>query len=121
MTLTYEWNNVEVNVPNNYGNEPHTHKEVRTIRHDYWVKVKITDIVDYLMPYDLTHKKNKTTEDTKEIALAHFYMEKAIDFLKDNTDCDLEDLENDEYFVEFMKERYEEEAWQDWEESNEEY
>lgn len=121
MTLTYEWNNVEVNAPNNYGDYPHTHKEIRTVRHSFDVNVKVRDIVDYLMPYDLTHTKNKTLEQSNEIALANFYMTKAIDYLKDNISCDLEELEEDEYFVEFMKERYEDDAWEDFMEGNDEY
>lgn len=121
MTLTYEWKDVEVNVLNDYGDVPHTHREIRTVRHDYDVNIKVQDIVAYLMPYDLSHAKNKTPEQSKEIANANFYMSKALDFLIDNDACDLEELEHDSYFYDFMKERYEEEAWEDWQECNDAY
>ena len=121
MLIKYEWNNVECNVPNNSGSEPHTHKETRTIRYYYDHDINADDVIAYLMPYDLTHTREKTKDQVNEIGLANFYMAKMIDYLLENTYIDLEDLESDTYFVEFMRERYEQDAWEDWERYNDEY
>ena len=124
MKIRYHWENVLVNVPCESRNEPRTKKVLKDVDYDFEFNVKTSDMVDYLMPYALSNKnKNKTDQEIRELALANFYMTKALSFLL--TDCsrsiDLDDLENDEYFVEFLRERYEEQAYEEWEESNEEY
>ena len=48
-------------------------------------------------------------------------LEKMYEFLNDVSAIDKDQLENDKYFVEFIKERYEEEALKEWEEYNEAY
>lgn len=122
MTIKYLWENVELHEEVDTGDiAPHTRKVHRNVEHYYDINVKIQDIIDYLMPYDLATAKNKTQEQQKEIAQANFYMNKAIEYLIDNGVCDLDELENDEYFVAFMRERYEERAWEDFQESNNEY
>lgn len=120
MTIKYVWENMEVNVPNDNGIYPHTHKEIKTVEYEFDTRVKTSDIVDYLMPYNLK-QKNKTTEQEKEVGLANYYMTKAIGFMRENLNLDLDDLESDEYFVEFMRERYQELALEEWQERNEEY
>jgi len=122
MTLKYHWENVELHEEVDTGDiAPHTRKVIRDINHIFEVQVKIEDICEYLMPYDLANAKNKTEQQMKEISQANFYMNKAIQFLLDNGSCDLDELENDEYFVEFMHDKYEERAWEDFQESNNEY
>ena len=115
MTLTYEWENVKIN----YRKHQEVYTKVKDVKYDYEVDVKIQDIVDYLIPFHLTKKKEKTREEITELGLANFYMTKAIDELITYARCDLEELESDEYFVEFMKERYEDEAWESFQEENE--
>ena len=121
MTLHYEWKglyaNVDCTTPSNL--YPRTKKEKVDVSYDYEVVVKVRDIVAYLMPYSLTHKKEKTADEVNEIRIANFYMTKAIEFLQYSGAAELEDLESDEYFVEFMKERYEEDALESWEDYNE--
>lgn len=124
MKIRYHWENVLVNVPCESHNEPRTKKVLKDIDYDFEFIVKVNDMVDYLMPYPLTKEdKNKNEQEIRDTALANFFMTKALSFLI--VDCsrsiDLDDLENDEYFVEFLKERYEEQAYEEWEESNEEY
>lgn len=116
MTLRYLWKDMEVNIPNNYGETPHTHKEIRDIEHEYDRVVKTNDICDYLFPNLL--KKGLTPSEIMSIG---FYMRKVANFLQESAKCDLEELESDEYFVEFMKDRYEEQALEEWRERNERY
>lgn len=106
------------------GISPHTRQVIRDVDYDYEVDIKTQDIVDYLMPYNLSKSnKHKTADEVKEVGLANYYMTKALDFLIHglSLSSELDDLESDEYFVEFMRERYEEQALEEWEESNDEY
>lgn len=121
MTLDYEWIGVECNVPNDYGNEPHTHKEKRTIRHSFEVNVKGEDIAEYLMPISLQNHRELSNDEIKLKNWTKSMFEKMFDFLDDALTLDLDQLENDEYFVQFMKEKYEDDAWEDWERYNDEY
>lgn len=124
MKIRYHWENVLVNVPCESHNAPRTKKVLKDFDYDFEFNVKINDMVDYLMPYPLSKEnKNKTMLDNMEVCRANFYMKKALNFLIKgcSRSIDLDDLENDEYFVEFLKERYEEQAYEEWEESNEEY
>ena len=116
MEIRYFWENMEVNV----GDYPHSHTEIRDVEYYFDVQVKTRDIVDYLMPYNLgKQNKKKTQEEVNECGLANYYMTKAIDYLLDNLSIDLDELEQDEYFVEFMHDRYEDRALDNWEEENE--
>lgn len=110
MTIRYVWENMIINVPKSCGDIPHTEKRLATVRYDYDLVVNVRDIVDYLMPMS---EKDKGT--------ANFYMSKAIHFLLDNDSVDFEKLEEDSYFVEFMRERYENRALEEWREYNAEY
>ena len=74
------------------------------IEYEYEVNIKKYDIVDYLMP-----------QGEKDKGKANYYMTKMLEFLLECGAVDESELENDEYFVEFMKERYEEQAKEEWE------
>lgn len=124
MTLRYHWENKTVNVECGNGICPHTRKVIQDVDYDYERTITTQDIIDYLMPYNLSkHNRNKTSEEVKETALANYYMKKALDFLIYglSLSTELDELENDEYFVEFMKERYEGDALEEWEEYNDAY
>lgn len=125
MTIRYHWENIKVNVETDCGGvSPHTIPKITDIDYEYEVEVKVQDIVDYLMPYNLSkNNKHKTEDEVKETKLANFYMTKALDFLIHGCllSTELDELENDEYFIEFMKERYEELALADFEEMNDAY
>lgn len=125
MTIKYHWENMKVNVEVGVYNvaalAPMTKEVIRDVDYDYECKIKTEDVVAYLIPYNLSHAREKTKEQVNETQLANFYMSKAIDYLLENTCIDLEDLERDTYFVEFVKERYEEKALEEWEETNDAY
>ena len=122
MTIRYCWENMKVNVECDTGGiAPHTRQVEMDVDYDYEVVIKVRDIVDYLMPYNLSHKKNKTQEEVNETRLAAYYMEKMFNFLQENSALDLDELENDDYFKEFMHDRYEESALEEWGESNDAY
>lgn len=118
MTIKYCWENVKVNVPNG----EHTIVKYRDIIYYLDIDIKVEDIVDYLMPYNLSkNNPNKSESEIQETRLAAFYMRKMYSFLKDSGALNLDELENDDYFVEYMRERYEEKAFEDWNETNEPY
>lgn len=124
MTIRYHWENQVVNIECGSGISPHTKEVVRDVDYDYDRQISIQDIVDYLMPYNLTKKnKKKTIEEINETGLANFYMTKALSYLVHELklSIELDDLENDEYFVEFMREKYKDSAYEEWQESNEAY
>lgn len=123
MTLRYFWENVIVNVEQDTGDvAPHTRQVRKDIDYEYEVVVRDRDVIDYLMPYNLSTKnKKKTDKEIEEVRLASFYMESVIEFLKDSEALDLEELYRNQDFVEFMEERYEEEARRNFEEENEAY
>ena len=122
MTISYHWESLEVNVERDTGDvSPHTYKVVQDVYYDFEVEIKTKDVVDYLMPYHMFDRKVYKSELVREKKTANYYLTQAINYLVDSANCDLEELENDEDFVEFMKERYENKALQEWEESNDEY
>lgn len=120
MLVKYFWEDVTLNVENNYGTSPHTHKVVRDVEYDYDIDIKIEDIVDYLIPYHL-EQKEINSEEKLELRHAKTYMTKAIEFLVENCQIDLDELEQDETFKEYMKDKYESSAWEEFQERNEEY
>lgn len=123
MLVSYHWEKMKVNVEcnNQKSVSPHTKTVVRDVDYEYEVVIKVRDIVDYLMPYNLSHKKNKTQEEVNETRLAVYYMKKMFNFLQDNSALDLDELENDDYFKEFMHDRYKESALEEWEKYNDAY
>ena len=117
MTIKYHWENVEVHIP--CGDRTKT--KIRDVDYEFDVNVKIRDVVQFLMPCDLTHKKHKTKEEANEIGLINHYLTKAINYLTKETTVELEELKNDPDFYSFMKDRYEDSAWESFQDENEEY
>ena len=113
MTLRYEWSDTRVNVP--HGN--HTEREEQEIDYSYDREIKVGDLVAYLTPMEIKGKKDLENERK----CAYYYMARAISYLKDMGFVELEDLENDEDFYEFMKDRYESEARKSFNEENGRY
>lgn len=109
MLIKYKWENMRISEinPNSISQEPSYRNVLTNIEYDYWHDIGIQDVVQYLMPYELTHKKSKTGDEINEIRMANFYMEKAIRYAIEYGGLDLESFEEDEDFVEYMKERYE--------------
>ena len=124
MTISYHWEDMIVNVPCGGGISPRTTPVRKDVDYYFECQITVKDIVDYLMPYNLSkNNKHKTADEVKEVGLANYYMTKALDFLIHglSLSTELDDLESDEYFVEFMKERYEDKAFEEWEETNDAY
>jgi len=125
MFIKYHWENVECNVLDNDDNalEPRTHKETKDIDYDYDRDVTVDDLVEYLLPIDIKKQPHRA----EEKGWGKIYLTKAFEFMLEHgieiNGGDLEDeLERDEYFVEYMHDKYEEEAFEEWEEYyNEEY
>lgn len=107
MTLVYEWDNIDILSHN-------TQTSPTKVKHFYDIDISIQDIVEYLTPYNLTTSVLTETETKSKQVIQHF-MEKAIEFLRDNNAIDFDNLERDEYFVKFLKQKYEEKAWENWE------
>lgn len=110
MTLHYHWENMKVNVATDGVHnllEPHTHEEIRDVDYDFEVEIKETDIVSYLTPRFMKQE---------ELPVAKFYMKKMFRFIQENLTLDLEELEKDTEFVEYMKEQYETNALDEWQE-----
>ena len=116
MTLTYHWEDMIINEPYSTRTiSPHTHEVVRDVDYDFDVRITIEDVIDYLTPPRV---------DRKEQTNAKFYMDKIFHFLiESNTidGIDLDALEDDESFVEYLKEKYEEDALEAFAEENEAY
>lgn len=111
VLLSYHWNNMPCNVldTNNRGISPRTKQVVRDIDYDYYKSVSYDDIIDYLTP-------NVLRENESEIY--HRAIRHTLTNLNDYIDFD--SLGEDEYFVEYLKDKYEQEALESWEEENEE-
>ena len=88
--------------------EPHYRKEVCDVEYDFDIKVSYDDVFDYLCPSDF-HKWSKEEQNA--------YV-KGFDALWDNNLVYTEDLEYDDNFYDFMKERYKEEAREAFDEEN---
>ena len=115
MLVSYHWEKMKVNVEcdNQKSVSPHTKTVVRDVDYEYEAYVKEEDIVDYLNPYSPKEKELRN--------FAKSMLEKMYEFLSGVSAIDIDQLENDKYFVEFIKERYEEEALKEWEEYNDAY
>lgn len=108
MKIRYHWEQLKINYPKGYIKK----YEIKDVDYDYYVNIKVEDVVQFLMPLKLESFKEKST--------AHFYLTKAIEYLTEETKVELEDLEDDPLFVEFMHDRYEDEAFEEWQASNDE-
>lgn len=109
--LTYHWENVVINVERDTGGlSPHTRPVIADIDYDYEATATDEDIVDYLTPVVLR-------EGDKEIyvrAIRH-----TLTNLHDYINYD--ELAEDEGFIEFLTERYEEKAREQFDEENDSY
>lgn len=114
MTITYHWEDMVVNRECDTGDiAPHTRKEIMDIDYDYEVNYTIEDIIEYLLPYKM---KDKTEKEN-----AKYFMKKAIEFLENNGCVDYDSLQDDSAFYDFLKERYENKALEQFQEENEAY
>lgn len=111
MIIKYFWESMVVNVPCRYSN--HTRQVVEDVKHTYWVNISTQDIVQFLLSNEHLEPREK--------GFANYYMSKAVAFLVGNLSLDIDELEKDESFYDFMKERYEKDALEDWEKDNEAY
>lgn len=103
MTIKYHWNDMKATIIE--GGYP---KEIITdVEYEYSHAITKADIVDYLMPTSETQK-----------GLANFYMTKMLEFLIENRALDISELDNDDYFVEYIHDKYEQDAKEEWEEEN---
>lgn len=103
MYLHYHWENVEVNYECDYGGNtlsPHTRSRVQDVDYDFWVDIQDEDIIKYI------NGDKKTSI-------------RLLDLLHNCIDYDA--LEKDEDFVEFLTKKYENKAWEEFEESNSSY
>ena len=100
MFIKYHWENVELNVPNGR----HTKVVIRDVDYDFDVDITFEDICEYL-------QLNYTEQHA---------IDKFLDLVGWNS-IDYDRLEKDEYFVEFMKNKYEDKAGEEFDESNEPY
>ena len=105
-----------VNIVQTGGNTYRTKVVNKDVEYDFEVDIKPQDIVDYLIPKEQAKKIEITN-----LVYIKEYMRKVIEWLNEKDSIIYEQLENDEYFVEYMKERYEDIALESWEEENAEY
>lgn len=116
MILHYHWENVTVNVPYHpYGSkwvDQHTKPCIDDVDFDYEVDVSHQDIIDFLTPRWFEDDKKQVFKNAVGITLCELDGVSAIDY---------EQLENNDVFVEFMKERYEKDAIKEFEAGNEAY
>lgn len=108
MWITYKWENVVVNVDNG----EHTKPVKKNVEYDYDVSVSEDDIVDYLTP-----NPRHTDLTMRDILNQECGIRKAVRMLG----IDEDKLEDNQDFVEFLKERYEDRAVEKFEYENEPY
>ena len=117
MTLKYHWEHQKITHPQGYFYK----QSFEDVEYEIEITPTKRDIVDYLMPINLSKSnKHKTQKEISETQTAAYYMEKMFEFLEENNAIDLDRLEEDEYFVEFMHERYQVKALEEWEEMSDE-
>ena len=101
-----------------YANVPtfdsrHSHEElIENYHYEYDIEVKPQDIAEFLVDIRMDKHHQNISKNA---------MKQAIEYLLDNTSLDLDELENDEMFVEFIKDKYEDAAMQRLSEQNERY
>lgn len=112
MIIRYVWENMPISEPINDSlcSTPLYRHTTRTIEYEFETPIRPSDIIAYLMPID---EKDKTT--------AHFYMSKVIEFIIESGDFNLESLENDYCFKDFLKDRYEKMAIERFRQENGDY
>lgn len=107
MYLSYHFEDIECEVLesqsahiNNGWFEPHYHRELCEVDYDFDVDITFKDFFDYIKPYDFENWK----EDGR------FAYERACRDVWRSSWFRLDDLEEDEDFIQFMTDRYEEDA-----------
>ena len=113
MTLSYTFDGIMCDVlDNNYTHfydEPNYSRErCDGVEFDYEVEIGYEDVFDYVKP----HNWKEWSQERKDAFICGF------DALWDNKLVCLDDLENDKDFIEFMTDRYEEDARSACEEEN---
>lgn len=113
MTLHYRWEDCPYQVLNSDASyracEPIYHTYRGDVEYDYEVDVKLKDIIAYLRP------KHFNTDEEKE--MFKLGVTKLFDLLNNVDAIDFDQLEDDDFFREFMEERYEDEAYEEYIES----
>ena len=101
MWLEYHFKDIMCEVEVDGGiNEPNIIKKLCEVDYDYEVSISEQDLVDYLSPRNFKHLSRDFQVGFKA-GIGHVI---AVDLLK------FDDLEDDEDFIKFMTERYQEEA-----------
>lgn len=105
MKLHYVFEDVEINVTSFASItsiEPTTHKERTCVEYDYDVEIELEDIIDYFKPRNIEHLDFEEQCGFKN----------AIQCLWKEMVVDVDTLEDDESFIDFMKERYYDKAYE---------
>lgn len=115
VLVTYHWENVVLNVEKDTGGiSPHTRPEISNVDYDYYMEISYDDIIDYLIPSVLREEEAKIYRRAISHTLSNL-----------NDYIDFDSLGEDEYFREYiettLKDKYEDKARQEFEESNEAY
>lgn len=115
MYLIYFFNNISVSVLENAGThinnqwfEPHYRTEIIDLEYEFEVEIKFEDFFDFIKPYDF----NNWTEDKR------LSYKRACKDIFNSDWFRLDDLEEDEDFIDFMKDRYEDDAREQCQEDN---
>ena len=115
MYLHYVFEDIECEVQydeathiNNQWFEPHYHRELCEVDYDYEVDITFKDFFDFIKPYDFDHWKDD----------GRFAYERACRDVWNSDWFSLDALEEDEDFIQFMKDRYEDDAREQCQEEN---
>lgn len=115
MYLHYVFEDIECEVLespsthiNNQWFEPHYRRELCEVDYDYEVDVCFKDFFDFIKPFDFDHWKEE----------GQHAFERACRDVWSSTWFNLDGLEEDEEFIEFMKDRYEDQAREQCQEEN---
>ena len=93
---------------NNGWFEPHYCKKLCEVNYDYEVDVTFKDFFDFIKPFDFNHWGKD----------GRLIYERACKDVWDSDWLKLDELEKDEDFIQFMKERYEDKARERYQEEN---
>ena len=108
MYLKYYWEDVPVQYLAGGRVEPVYRTKLGNVEYEYEKDIGIDDVVAYLMP---------RLEDKEQRMLYRTALENMFDFLQQSDAINMDELENDEYFVEYIHDKYEEEAFEEYKES----
>ena len=108
MIIKYEWKC-----------EDRRHNEY-TVEYEFSHYIQDEDFAEYLLPLRLQpyYKPNLTNEEVVEKKHAMIYIKKTLQYLYEQG-MDLEEiLEDDEFFIEFIKDKYNDKAYMEYCEDN---